>query len=44
MLEGRATIQWDFSSLKKCTDRNHTKFNNGKCKILHLGWNNPMHQ
>lgn len=43
MLEGRAAIQ-DFSRLEEWTDRNHMEFNNYKCKILHLEWNNPRHQ
>lgn len=44
MVEGIAAIQKDFSRLEKWTDMNHMKFNNGKWKSLHLGWNNPMHQ
>lgn len=30
--------------LGKCTGRNLMKFNKGKCRILHLRWNNLIHQ
>lgn len=33
---------WDLDRLEKWTDRN--VFNEGKCKVLILGRNNPMHQ
>jgi len=29
--------------MKKWADWNLTEFNRTKCKVLHLGWNNPMH-
>ncbi|PKU46434.1 hypothetical protein llap_3283 [Limosa lapponica baueri] len=34
----------DLNRLMDWAERNHTKFNKGKCKALHLGMNNPMHQ
>jgi len=40
-LEGRATIQTDFKRLEDCINKNHVSFDEGKCKVLHLGWNNP---
>ncbi|KAK4828415.1 hypothetical protein QYF61_026271 [Mycteria americana] len=33
----------DLNRLEKWSDRNLTKFNKGKCKVLHLGKNNPIH-
>ncbi|KAK4830265.1 hypothetical protein QYF61_009358 [Mycteria americana] len=34
----------DLHRLKKWVDRNLMQFNKGKCKLLPLGRNNPMHQ
>jgi len=39
--EGCAAIQGD---LESWAERNLMKFSKGKCKVLHLGRNNPMHQ
>jgi len=36
--------QRDLYRLEKWTDRNHRKFNRGKCKVLHLRRSNPMYQ
>lgn len=36
-----AAIRSNLDRLEKCTNKNVIKFNKGKCKILHLGRNNP---
>ncbi|KAK4816685.1 hypothetical protein QYF61_019921 [Mycteria americana] len=41
---GCATIQRDFSKLEVWANRKLMEFNKRKCKILHLGRNNPWHQ
>jgi len=42
--DGCAAIQRDLDRLENSAERNLIKFNKEKCKILHLGRNNPRHQ
>jgi len=37
-------MQTDLDRLEKRAERNLMQFNREKCKVLHLGRNNPMHQ
>jgi len=42
--EGCAAIQRDLNGLKSRSERKQIRFNKSKCKVLHLGRNNHMHE
>ncbi|GAB0182391.1 mitochondrial enolase superfamily member 1 [Grus japonensis] len=42
--EGCAAIQRDLDRLENWVKRNQMKLKKGKCRVLHLGRNNPKHQ
>lgn len=43
-LEGRAAIWRAPDRLKKYADRNLMTFNKDRCRLTHLGWNEPIQE
>ncbi|KAK4822647.1 hypothetical protein QYF61_018599 [Mycteria americana] len=42
MSEGRAISQRNLDRLEEWASKNSRKFNKSRCKVLHLGWNDPV--
>jgi len=44
MLKGRGAIKMDLDRLERWVHANLMRFNKSKCKLIHMGRDNPKHK